>query len=244
MTWWDWKIKKEGQSVHPEFLFRGFCDVIDDCGLTDMPLIGYPYTWHRKEGGEIILEERIDRALLNPGWFNLFLNSKLSNVISLTSDHSPIFLECVYVVYVAKPPRFRLENKWIREQWLEDIVHNFWNSTDSIELLHRLNECSNTLYTWGKDLARKFRRDIDNCRNQLLLLRNKTDRDSVEQFGIVKNFMVQLVIQENDYWKQLAKLFWLHEGDMNTKLFHQTVKLRKKRNKIHKLFNEEGLGRG
>lgn len=57
--------KKRGAN-HPKYLFRRFCNVIEECGLTNMSLLSYPYTWLRKEDGIIVLEERIDRALVNP----------------------------------------------------------------------------------------------------------------------------------------------------------------------------------
>lgn len=38
--------------------------MIVECGLFDLPLIGHPYTWRRKEGNRIVIEQRLDRAMV------------------------------------------------------------------------------------------------------------------------------------------------------------------------------------
>ncbi|XP_056691895.1 uncharacterized protein [Spinacia oleracea] len=42
------------------------------------------------------------------------------------------------------------------------------------------------------------------------------------------------------YLQQTAKLNWLEHGDENTRIFHQSIKQRRKQNKIHSIFNMNG----
>lgn len=68
--------------------------------------------------------------------------------------------------------------------------------------------------------------------------------EEVERFN-------NLLLQEETYWKQQAKLFWLEEGDANTKFFHATTTGRKKTNHIsylekytgHRVESHEGMCR-
>lgn len=46
----------------------------------------------KKGGGDMILEERLDRALVNGGFLNFFLNVRLLNLIAASSNHTPNFL--------------------------------------------------------------------------------------------------------------------------------------------------------
>ncbi|KAG6785507.1 hypothetical protein POTOM_007068 [Populus tomentosa] len=39
--------EKRGRVLHPNSLFQGFREAVEDCKLTDIPLIGYPFTWER-----------------------------------------------------------------------------------------------------------------------------------------------------------------------------------------------------
>lgn len=53
--------------------------------------------------------------------------------------------------------------------------------------------------------------------------------------------MNEILLQEETYWKQRAKLFWLKEGDENTRFFHASASARKKVNHITHLVNESGV---
>ncbi|PNX91512.1 CNGC5-like protein [Trifolium pratense] len=48
------------------------------------------------------------------------------------------------------------------------------------------------------------------------------------------------MVQEEDYWKQRAKIHWLKEGDMNTSFFHKSATARHKKKKVSKLVDEGG----
>jgi len=50
-----------------------------------------------------------------------------------------------------------------------------------------------------------------------------------------------LLIQDDIYWKQRAKSFWYHDGDLNTKYFHAAATSRKKVNRITHLENSDGV---
>lgn len=50
-----------------------------------------------------------------------------------------------------------------------------------------------------------------------------------------------LLQQENAFWRQRAKVFWLKDGDLNTKFFHQSATNRKRKNHLKGLFDEDGV---
>jgi len=78
--------------VRAPWLINGFRKAIQDAGLIDISLEGYPFTWFKRLGTDKAVEERLDRALPNEAWFHLFPNSSLDNLVAPASDHSPIFL--------------------------------------------------------------------------------------------------------------------------------------------------------
>lgn len=69
---------------------------------------------------------------------------------------------------------------------------------------------------------------------------DRSDAPSVKAYIEGKEKLNTLLLQEEIYWKQRAKLLWLNEGDENTRLFHSSASARKKLNKISFLFNNEG----
>lgn len=49
-----------------------------------------------------------------------------------------------------------------------------------------------------------------------------------------------MLLHEEIYLKQREKIFWLAEGDANTKIFHATASARKKTNRLSYLVNDHG----
>uniref|UniRef100_A0A2C9U9T1 Uncharacterized protein n=1 Tax=Manihot esculenta TaxID=3983 RepID=A0A2C9U9T1_MANES len=55
----------EGRGEHPSSLLNGFHDIIQRCGLFDIPLHWYGFTWRRKRGDGYLVKERLDRMLVS-----------------------------------------------------------------------------------------------------------------------------------------------------------------------------------
>ncbi|KAK1372464.1 hypothetical protein POM88_028657 [Heracleum sosnowskyi] len=85
--------EKRGGRPYPNWLIKGFQQCIEDCGLVDLGMEGYPYTWERGHGTDQWMEIRLDRALVSSNFMNQFTDAKLVNLKISTSDHNPILLE-------------------------------------------------------------------------------------------------------------------------------------------------------
>ena len=49
------------------------------------------------------------------------------------------------------------------------------------------------------------------------------------------------MVNEESFWKQRLKVFWLRDGDKNTKFFHASITGRRKRNKLVSTVKEDGV---
>lgn len=80
--------KKEGNPSDFASM-KMFRDALDFSNLTDVKLKGYSFTWcnGRVEG---LIEERLDRAVANSNWHDLFRNACTDTVVWDSSDHYPI----------------------------------------------------------------------------------------------------------------------------------------------------------
>lgn len=94
---------------------------------------------------------------------------------------------------------------------------------------------------WGRGVQAKFRKDIAICKSKLEYMVHRRDADSVIHFNTVKDQLAKLLLQEDNCWRQRAKVNWLKESDLNTKFFHSKATFRKKHNTIGKLVEEEGV---
>ncbi|GAU48220.1 hypothetical protein TSUD_371200 [Trifolium subterraneum] len=68
---------------------------------------------------------------------------------------------------------------------------------------------------------------------------NQAEEGSIQYQELSKRHAT-LLIQEEGYWKQGAKMHWLQEGDMNTRFFHMSATVRSKKKKVTKLIADNG----
>jgi len=64
-----------------------------------------------------------------------------------------------------------------------------------------------------RNLINKQRTSIEESRN------SATDANDPQLLAMQQN-LATLILQEESYWRQRSKIFWLAEGDTNSKFFH------------------------
>ncbi|XP_024632946.1 uncharacterized protein [Medicago truncatula] len=230
-----------GRVQHPQWLFSGFREAVNDCGLIDMPMQGHTYTWSRRMGSNHVVEERLDRALVNNSWMTMFPQCLLKNLVTGASDHSPILLCTEQKFYDFKKRQFRFENSWLVEPELDSVVHDGWFHDVNEPMITRLQHCTEELDQWGRSLRKRYKEDIQKCKDIIEELQGLGDVETDGEIVLLKEKLNLLLIQEDTFWKQRAKIFWMKDGDMNAKFFHAAATSRKQKNKITKLFNDEDV---
>ncbi|XP_073025278.1 uncharacterized protein [Primulina eburnea] len=170
---------KKGRVDHPQWLINGFREVTLACGLIDVPLIGYPFTWSRSRGTPNAIEERIDRALVVPSWSSIFPLAKLFNHSAPLSEHNPILLITETPTQHTKHRGFRFENTRLNEPDSAEVVKESWDNSHATHLADRLAMTAASLQQWGKHVFRKYRYEIDKCKRRIEELRSTDDRESV-----------------------------------------------------------------
>ncbi|CAN1222321.1 hypothetical protein LINGRAPRIM_LOCUS544 [Linum grandiflorum] len=119
-------------------------------------MIGYPYTWAKSRGTPSCVEECLDRCFVTEDWLERYAAASLHNLVSATSDHTPLLLT-TEISAIHPPPRgFRFENTWLSEPNLRPFVEECWLKNAGAPLMTRLTACSRALHTWAKELALHF----------------------------------------------------------------------------------------
>lgn len=167
------QLDKQGGRPYPQYLIQGFRDVVEECNLMDMDLIGYPFTWERVTETSERIEVRLDRALISADFLNIFKDAKLLNLEVTTSDHCPILLETHKVNIVAQEKRFRFENAWLREPMCQKVVEDVWNNSSNQSFYAKIEECSEILSKWGKEITGSFKNRINHCKKAIRSLKGK-----------------------------------------------------------------------
>ncbi|KAL9440617.1 hypothetical protein AB3S75_019313 [Citrus x aurantiifolia] len=124
--------EKRGQHEHPRWKLKGFSKAIDDCGLADLRMEGYQFTWERARGTDNWVEERLDRAFATNSWFRQFHRARVCSLEAVGSDHLPILLDPNPQAYVYRYHCFRFENLWLREAGCSEVIRSSWVSSEEI----------------------------------------------------------------------------------------------------------------
>ena len=143
------QTEKKGRLDHPNHLIQGFRETVEQCGLHDLGMKGYLFTWEKSRGTDNWVEERLDRALATQSWLSCFDNACVFNLETPSSDHSAIFLDFLVDRRVTRR-KFRFENAWLKEPDCRRLVIDSWECTVSSNIQTRLDICGRDLRLWGE----------------------------------------------------------------------------------------------
>ncbi|GAU45339.1 hypothetical protein TSUD_84560 [Trifolium subterraneum] len=232
---------KLGNNPHPNWLFSGFRSAVNDCDLTDIQLEGHKFTWIKSRETAHVIEERLDRAMVSSDWLAFFSKVKLINLLASHSDHSPILLQTEPVHHSKHSYSFKFENLWLKEEEVGEVVETGWCKDSCIEVIERVEACADELQRWGRRKRMRFKEEVEVCCEEMENLRGRSDQSSVQRYQELQNTHARLLVQEEAYWRQRAKMHWLKEGDLSTKFFHMSASVRSKVKKVVRLLNEENV---
>lgn len=71
---------------------RDLSNFVDAAGLIDLGYNGCPFTWTNARDGAALIKERLDRALVNSPWLQVFPYTKVHHLPRTYSDHAPILV--------------------------------------------------------------------------------------------------------------------------------------------------------
>ncbi|KAK9677866.1 hypothetical protein RND81_11G172600 [Saponaria officinalis] len=212
-------VTKMRGGIRSQRQMSDFHEAIDDCGLRDLPLVGYEYTYDNGQAEAANRQSRIDRAFGSEGWHERFPRAKLINLEREWSDHHPIklLLEGGGGYMLRKERLFRFEQIWVEEEGCEDVVRSTWGRGG-------LKEWKGNSFGWVfKELQMKRRR-----------LKKLTEGGrSVQQVKERKKLVAEIAHLR-------SRVLWLNEGDKNTKFFRKRATQRQRKNRISQLTDGEG----
>ncbi|XP_074363628.1 uncharacterized protein LOC141704240 [Apium graveolens] len=109
-----------------------------------------------------------------------------------------------------------------------------------MNIIPKLLSLSSMLAKGGNKFFHKFRDKVKSQKEVLNSLVDREDEVDVKMYFEERDKLNELLLHEEMYWKQRAKIFWLKDGDANTKFFHAQATKRKKLNHIAYLVTDSG----
>jgi hypothetical protein len=173
-------------------------------------------------------------------WHDFFPEAQLHNIIVDRSDHYPILLKLCVENRRQIMKEFKFENAWLLEEGFDAVVNDVWGKKIHSDILQKLNNCTKEMITWGRKLRSRYRDEIEECRKELEMMRSNTMLAQSNKYDEVRSKMSRLLAQEEDFWQQRLKIYWLRDGDTNSRFFHVMASSKRRRNDILEIQNKDG----
>ncbi|XP_073368034.1 uncharacterized protein [Aegilops tauschii subsp. strangulata] len=222
-----------------------FRDVLEVCGLGDLGFAGLPYTFDNRRGGRANVKVRLDYAVANNMWRDVFAHARVEHLVAPSSDHLPILLRCALEeTSQATGRRCRqYEVMWERDPSLPEVIMNTWTELGAMlnlgDIASGLGNLMKKLQGWSRKKFGNVIKEINKSRSRLeeLMSMNADRKDIREE----TDRMNELLYREEMLWMQRSRIAWLREGDRNTQFFHRKAVWRARKNRIKALIDEAGV---
>ncbi|XP_070029459.1 uncharacterized protein [Nicotiana sylvestris] len=119
-------VEKKGGLLHKAYKSIPFQNCMVDCCLTDAGYNGSTYTWCNGRSPKYRIWKRLDRALLNHEWLDIFPKTQVSHLSRVGSDHAPL-LVTIEKQHGQKKRYFKFLNLWTEHPEFLEVVNNAWN---------------------------------------------------------------------------------------------------------------------
>ncbi|KAG2689981.1 hypothetical protein I3760_09G165600 [Carya illinoinensis] len=210
-------------------------------GLVDLGHKGPTYTWTNNIQGQNNIRERLDRGISNLQWNNLFLDANVKTLPRISSYHSPILLDTSNCHQGKKSSKF--EEFWIRDHSSFEVVQTAWLThvvgTLTYILTRKLKATKHALKNWNINSFGHIQNTIKNLTFKLNDLQNALPtHDSIILEENIKENLNEQLRREESLWRQKSRNTWLTTTDLNTKYFHNSTTIRRRKNNINFLKTE------
>ncbi|KAK6134037.1 hypothetical protein DH2020_032216 [Rehmannia glutinosa] len=219
--------QSEFQGSHPRanWQMNLFRDTLTYLNMFDLGIEGPQFTWNRLLVAPHTQRARLDRAICNSLWHDLFPWTRSRNPNLFRQNKRRVF---------------RFETCWVKQKEFEEVIKQQWDDSLS-NLPAKLEKCSLGLINWSKHNQRDTNSDIETIKKRILSLKNGAISEEAKAELQQLQIKLDLLLDQLDIkWKQRAKQHWYKEGDRNTQFFHAYASKRKSNNHIAQLKDPSG----
>jgi hypothetical protein len=221
-----------------------FSQFLNSLGLIDLGFSSNPFTWSNNRQGLALIKEHLDRGVASFSWIQSFPQFSVTHLPAYSSDHNPLILNTSLSI-PSLPRPFRFEEFWSRDPSCGVVITEAWSlaitSSASFCLTKKLKHTKKALKYWNKHFFGDIRSKLDYTLQLLDSTQHAPSTDSTLAFELhLKSLISEYLQQEESMWKNKSRELWLTCKDLNTKFFHTSTLIRRRRNAIDRLFTPVG----
>ncbi|KAL9666155.1 hypothetical protein QQ045_000479 [Rhodiola kirilowii] len=178
-----------------------FRSAVEDCDLSDLGFKGYQFTYSNRRKADSETKCRLDRALANAPWLQLFPNAVVYHLSNFQSDHSPIQLS-LRPVRRRSPRLFRYEAMWAKDPRFKELLKSLWdNQASHYSFLDKLNGIKQPILDSNRKVFGQVDKKLHGLRDELVKLRQSPRTD--DNISKEKQLCVEM-----DEWLRREEIMW------------------------------------
>lgn len=163
---------------------EGFRNAVDQCRLLDLGFSGNKFMWFTKKWGGV--KVRLDRALSNQEWVDLFPQFKVVHLNKSTSDHVLVLLNWSVRTPLQGKKQFWYEEAWHLQERCSKLVRNGWEhlvvGLPMCQVTEKIKMTWMMLNNWARNNVKTSPREIREVEDKLTtLLGQPFTEDTIEQ---------------------------------------------------------------
>ncbi|XP_050259856.1 uncharacterized protein LOC126704915 [Quercus robur] len=198
----------------------GLKGLVDSASLIDVKFVGAPYTWSNKRPGLANIKERLDRALVNTRWTEIFPRALLKHFPSNSFDHIPIVL-FTEGEEGSRPRPFKFEETWTREEASNLVVENAWRlnapGSPMLRLCKKIKQAKLELKQWNRSCFGNVQSKIKEAWKNLDQIQClDPNPQNLEKEANLCMEIQELLKREEILWHQKSRIKSLTSSDLNT----------------------------
>ncbi|XP_019091159.1 PREDICTED: uncharacterized protein LOC109128743 [Camelina sativa] len=203
--------EKWGGRLRSASSFLAFNGMIRDCGLLDFPFLGDCLSWRGWRDKKPI-QCRLDRALDNEDWHDLFPDTVTEYLPMIASDHIPLVTSIG-----AKRPRgrrsFMFDRRWVGKAGLMEAISSGWNADHdpgSSGFVDKIVSCRRAISRWRKTQI-PFGRDLIEELKRKLEVAQADDASTPELISDLSSQLLAAYRDEEIHWYQKSRNRWMRD---------------------------------
>ncbi|KAM6547368.1 hypothetical protein CsatB_019044 [Cannabis sativa] len=152
---------------------QDFIDCVSNCLLEDVKSCGNFYTWSNKQQGDDRIFSKIDRAMANQSWMDMFPNADVNFMNEELMDHTPAVMSFYDMAPSGKKP-FRYFKMWNTHPDFNTAVAASWNQQTTghklFQVVSKLKRLKGVLRELNKQAFSDIQRANEKAKDLLLPL--------------------------------------------------------------------------
>lgn len=229
--------EKVGGPLRWEGSFLSFRSFIAQNGIWDLQHSGNSLSWRGTRYNHFI-QSRLDRAMSNIPWSEMFPAGRCEYLRFEGSDHRPVITHFDANLR-KKKGMFRYDRCLKDKPEVRPMVDKAWNASVQESVITKLNRVRSKLVEWSKEQNKTSQLLIKTAQENLELELSAASPNT-ELICSLQQQLASAYREEEQFWRQRSRIQWLNAGDRNTGYFHAITRGRRALNKFSVI--EDAMG--